>query len=279
MTNLQPPGSPAPGTILESDDEIRRVQELLRKQKSGTPGAPTRKARSFRPTARPPIAVLVVCDDGRSIGEEIRVRSEQFIIGRSEGDYVLPLDELMSSRHIAISRQLVSGKWRWAVTDLQSKNGVFFRVTKAVLAPGMEFLIGGGRYRFKKNPEAMPDTVIGAEISKPVSTKAQRAAELAGVAMLSEVVLGDTGSQIALTRGAYKIGAAKHCDIARLDDQFADDHHATLARDAAGVWTIENHASKNGVWVRLPQISIGERGQCHFQAGEQRFRLYFGAKR
>ena len=75
--------------------------------------------------------MLTVCDDGRRDGEIIRIREEQFIVGRSEGDFQLAFDELLSSRHLAISRQLVKGHWRWVVTDLQSKNGVFFSCLKS----------------------------------------------------------------------------------------------------------------------------------------------------
>ena len=76
-----------PGTILESDDEIRQAQQQLRSENKSL--ATTKPARPFRPTNRPPIALLTICDDGRSHGETVRIRDDQFIVGRTEGDLQL----------------------------------------------------------------------------------------------------------------------------------------------------------------------------------------------
>lgn len=56
-------------------------------------------------------------------------------------------DEQISKRHVALTRQLVSGEFRWVVTELQSRNGMFVRVNKAPLSNQAEVLIGSGRYR------------------------------------------------------------------------------------------------------------------------------------
>ena len=221
--------------------------------------------------------MLTVCDDGQRGGETIRIREEQFIVGRTEGDFQLAFDELLSSRHLAISRQLVKGHWRWVVTDLQSKNGVFFRVFKAPLAHNSEVLIGKGCYRFSLNQNNGPDT---AEWSggQPAGTRALQSDQNPGVAILTEVVHGSTGARIALTKDTYTIGTASTCDIIRSEDPFAEPVHATLARSENGTWVAQNNNAKNGVWIRLPQISIGFKQKCEFQAGEQRFKLSFGGK-
>ena len=221
--------------------------------------------------------MLTVCDDGRRDGEIIRIREEQFIVGRSEGDFQLAFDELLSSRHLAISRQLVKGHWRWVVTDLQSKNGVFFRVSKAPMAHNSEVLIGKGCYRFTLNQNNGPDT---AEWSggQPSGTKALQSDQNPGVAIITEVVQGLNGTRIALTKDQYSIGSSASCDIVRTDDPFAESVHATLARSENGTWVAQNMNAKNGVWIRLPQISIGYKQKCEFQAGEQRFKLSFGGK-
>ena len=78
----------------------------------------------------------------------IRIRDHRFIIGRTEGDFCIPLDGRMSARHVEITHQVVGGLHRWVVTDLQSTHGMFVRVSRTVLADKAEFLVGNGRYRF-----------------------------------------------------------------------------------------------------------------------------------
>lgn len=260
------------GTILESDDDIRKAQELLRAQKN----TKQQPAKIFRPTVRPPVALLTICDDGRASGEVVRIRHEQFVVGRNEGDFTLPFDELLSARHFAITRQVVKGKWRWAVTDLQSKNGVFFRVSKAPLGHGTEFLVGSGCYKYQLVQNAGHDTVDGnGAVHRAPGTRTMQPSQNPGTSILTEVVKGNIGERISLTKDHYSIGADPSCDIVRNDDKFADPFHANLNRSERGTWMIGNNQAKNGVWVRLPQIGIGIGGKCEFQAGEQRFRLGF----
>ena len=109
---------------------------------------PPSQAKPFRPTGRPPVAVLTVCDDGKETGEKVRIRTARFVIGRTEGDLVLPHDELISARHLEIARHPAGAGDRWVITDLQSTNGFFVRISRGTLADGSELLVGGGRYRF-----------------------------------------------------------------------------------------------------------------------------------
>ena len=241
------------------------------------PTKATKPAKLYRPTVRSPVAVLTICDDGSAKGETVRLRDEQFIIGRSEGDLQLTFDELLSSRHLAISRQRVKGNWRWVVTDLQSKNGVFFRVSQAPMFHDSEVLIGKGCYRFQFNQNNGPDTADWSG-AKPTGTRALEADQNPGVATLTEVVHNSIGQRLALTKDSYLIGTASSCDIVRVDDPFSEPTHAKLARSENGTWVMQNQNARNGVWIRLPQISIGRKGKCEFQAGEQRFKLNFGGK-
>ena len=97
--------------------------------------APARMAMPFRPTARPKVAMLTVCDDGKTDGEVIRIRSHRFIIGRTEGDLCIPIDGRISARHVEITLQTIGAvHHRWVVTDLQSTHGLFVRVSRT--APG-----------------------------------------------------------------------------------------------------------------------------------------------
>src|SRR4051794_27294332 len=92
------------------------VEDILSQtRRSGTvveargPVAPTvgrYDPQPFRPTLRPPMALLNVLDDGCDTGEVLRIRTASFVIGRIEGDLIIPHDEGISGRHAEINRCL-----------------------------------------------------------------------------------------------------------------------------------------------------------------------------
>jgi hypothetical protein len=159
------PGQPQPverfGTLIETEDDVRQALQSghkgrpsgppIRSELSPAPAqAPSaaRPAVPFRPTVRPPVAVLTVFDDGKTDGEGIRIRDHRFTISRTEGDLCIPLDGRISGKHVEITHQFVGGRHRWVVTDLRGMHGTFVRVSRTVLADKAEFLVGNGRYRF-----------------------------------------------------------------------------------------------------------------------------------
>ena len=83
----------------------------------------------FRPVVRPQMAVLVVLDDGRTEGQTIRLRTDSFTIGRTEGDLTIPHDGMISRKHVTIHRRADKGRLRWVLEDLGSQNGTFVRVS------------------------------------------------------------------------------------------------------------------------------------------------------
>lgn len=273
---------PPPVTQLESDEEVRRVQAELRK--SATTKKPTGKEpaeQPYRPTSRAAVVALVACDDGKDTGELFRIRGHQFLIGRSEGDFQLPHDEMVSSRHAAITRQHVGGKPRVVVTDLQSRNGLFVRVTKAPLVHKAEVLIGGGHYRLDIIQDMVPETaeMAGQLDGRPAGTRALEGQHSPGSVVFSEIVAGRAETKIKLDANEYMIGRDSDCEIRRPNDPFAAAKHALLTRSDRGTWVIENRHTLNGIWLRMPQIVIGEGKSCEFRIGEQRFRLKFGSKK
>jgi len=182
MSQPSRPGQPNPhvegsGTLIETDEEIRQAISGLKGQ--GQPESPPTatipvatptpnkgpSATLYRPTIRPPVAVLTVCDDGKLDGEVIRIRDQRFVVGRTEGDLKIPIDGRISSRHVEITLQTVGGLHRWVVTDLQSTHGMFVRVSRTVLADRAEFLVGNGRYRFD-SPQALADATV-AQVADP----------------------------------------------------------------------------------------------------------------
>jgi hypothetical protein len=261
-----PPGPPRPETRVESETEVRDALDAL--EVEAEPAA----VAAFRPTQRPPVPLLVVCDDGKRTGEVVRIRGLTFTIGRTEGDLLLGADELVSARHAEIVCQRVGGGYRWVVADLQSRNGLYVRVHRTELADGTEFLVGQGRYRFD-----LPPAVGGGETTDLVpgladgsGTRGQdSAAELRP--MLTELTATGPGARIPLLAETW-IGSAEGCAVRRPHDPFAAPRHVRLAYDPKRrAWRAANNRTENGLWVRVPQIAVSR--ECSFQIGEQRFRL------
>lgn len=270
-----------PGTELESDEEVTKIQAELRQLAKQT--VAQKKSVSaehpYRPTVRPPVAILCICDDGESDGERIRLKGDKFVIGRTEGDFQISHDEQVSSRHLSITRQTVAGKLTWIITDLQSRNGLFIRVGKAPIGNLNEVLIGAGKYRLEAAGVAAAETAEFGEANVRVRTNTQAFDNnmAIGSEVLSEIVKGGVASRIVLSRSQYWIGRDQDCDICRPNDPFTAGKHAVLTRSPKGTWVIQNNRTFNGVWVRMPQVSVEQGKGCEFMIGEQRLRFNAGA--
>lgn len=284
------------GTLIETEEEVR--QALLSGLKgqppipAASPAAPpqpapppmpaaalqpqpvaARSASVYRPTARPPIPMLIVFDDGRMDGEVIRIREPRFVIGRTEGDLRFPLDGRMSSRHVEITHQFVGGLHRWVVTDLQSTHGMFVRVSKTVLADKAEILVGNGRYRFDApQTDAGATADFGPEDPGRGGTRGwdDGPSPLRPPA-LTELIGSEIGNRVLLVKNEYWIGSDPSCPIGRPDDPFCEARHVRLYRKPQGGWSAEHNRTVNGLWLRMSQIAVD--AMVHFQIGEQRFQI------
>lgn len=231
---------------------------------------------AYRPSLRPPMAVLTVCDDGKSDGEQFRLRDGRFVIGRAEGDLVIPHDGMISSRHVEITRQSVGGQQRWVVTDLQSTNGLFVRISRTLLADQSELLVGKGRYRLLAPAGEGSAT---ADYSPPEGARNMTQAWGAdagapAIPSLVELVGNSFANRVPLLGAEYWIGTDPSCAICRPNDPYCEARHARLSRDAKGNWQVEQAKTVNGLWFRVPQVVCDTVVQ--FQIGEQRFRLRVG---
>jgi len=289
MAATDPNELPA-GTILETDEELWKIQERLRPQAKQSSAAKrvssdnisTEKKRAssvmpsdeqvFRPSLRLPALQLTVYDDGETTGQVIRIRDERFTIGRTEGDLRFPNDDLISSRHVAVTRQNAKGKSVWVLTDLQSRNGLFIRVTKAPLQHQAEFLIGSGRYRLESPSSAARVAQDIPDPSRAPVTQAFGDAQADSQEMLSEILRTGMGSRYVLDRDQYWIGRDRDCDICRPNDHYLSGKHASLSRSPRATWIIQHNATINGIWLKMPQITLEVGKGCEFQIGEQRFR-------
>jgi len=277
------------GTLVETDEDIRRAEladkedpplatPVAKAAQSASPvvTAKPRRAASFKPTRRPPICVLTVFDDGKTEGEVIRIRGDRFTIGRAEGDFLIPHDDQISSKHIEITRQLVSGEHRWVVTDLQSTNGLFLRVSRTILKDRAEFLVGNGRYRFEQGGQQLADTVdhIASGPIPAGTVGSDQVAPAGSSAALVELVAGGIGTRQILTKNEYWIGSDPGCAFCRSADSFVEPRHVRVFRAPDGIWHAQNNKTANGVWLKVPQVSVEESVLC--QIGEQRLRLKVG---
>jgi pSer/pThr/pTyr-binding forkhead associated (FHA) protein len=290
------PGQPNPnvdrsGTMIETEEDVR--QALLSGLK-GRPSVPVglpepapapravapppppavaKSASPFRPTARPPFALLTVFDDGRTDGEVIRLREPRFHIGRTEGDLRMPLDGRMSARHVEITYQNVGGLHRWVVTDLQSMHGMYVRVSRTVLADKAEFLVGNGRYRFdapQLDPNTTSDYAPAGQLSGETRGWDDGASPFRPPA-LSELIGSEIGNRILLVQPEYWIGSDPSCPICRPNDPFCESRHVRVYRKPKGGWHAEHNRTPNGLWLRMSQLTVESMAQ--FQIGEQRFQL------
>jgi pSer/pThr/pTyr-binding forkhead associated (FHA) protein len=214
------------------------------------------------------MAVLTVIDDDGEDGEAIRVRSDRFVIGRLEGDLVIPHDSGMSGRHAEITRRPEKGELRWFLRDLGSTNGTFVRAATVLLRHGQELLIGNRRFRFEKRDgareSASPPPVVATQkwqgLTPDVTVK--------GAASLVELRPDQSERRFPLSDAENTIGRDRGCTIV-VDDPMVNPRHARIARDPQGRWMIANNASRNGIWARAEEVPLGRGGQ--FQCGEQRF--------
>jgi len=272
------------GTIIEADEDVQHAMPFVAHGQPHSGGGEShpvaplipRSGRSvspFRPMARPPVAMLTIYDDGKMEGEVVRIRDTRFTIGRTEGDLRIPIDGLISSRHVEITCQQIGGMYRWVITDLQSTNGLFVRVSKTPLADKAEFLVGNGRYRF----EALH---VDAGVTSDLAPGSMAGGQTRGWGdgtnqvrppALTELIGPEIGNRTLLTKNEYWIGSDSTCPICRSEDPFCEPWHVRLHRGSKGNWHVEHNKTRNGLWLRMPQITVDTLVQ--FQIGEQRFRL------
>jgi pSer/pThr/pTyr-binding forkhead associated (FHA) protein len=280
-------GRPRVGTVLESVEEIRgliarrsaTVQEAALAPAAPRPAAPAPAAAAnpaavddatpFRPVVRSSMALLVALDDGEDEGEAIRIRTASFVIGRVEGDLIIPHDPGISSRHIEIVRRGDGPAARWSLHDLNSTNGTFVRAGTVALRVGQELLFGTRRFVFKT-------PALVSEAQSPVAASTQKWQALsAGETQrpqpsLAELRPDGAGRCFPFTGTEMTLGRDLSCSIV-VDDPMVSLRHARIAQDAKGRWFVHNTGSKNGVWARIEEIPLDRGGQ--FQCGEQRFSI------
>jgi pSer/pThr/pTyr-binding forkhead associated (FHA) protein len=274
----QPGTARRQATVLESVEEIRaQIRGMTgHKEPIDVPvAAPAAGAEqdttAYRPTLRPSMALLHVLDDGEDSGEILRIRPNSFVIGRVEGNLTVPHDGGISGRHAEISRRYENGEHCWYLKDLQSTNGTFVRASTVVLSHEQEFLLGSRRFRYEV--PAVPEQAAAVE---PAINATRKWESLAGSSAVSglqpalvDVSPGRPGQRFPLREQEHWLGRdPTQCSIV-VDDPMVNRRHARVYRDEKNRWIVANARSRNGLWARIQDVSLG-RG-AYFQCGEQRF--------
>ncbi len=268
------------GTVLESVEEIRaQIRALAEKpvdapvtsSASTSTGASEADTAAYRPSMRPSMALLHVLDDGDDTGEVIRVRANSFLIGRVEGNITIPHDGGMSGRHAEISRRLENGEQTWYLKDLQSTNGTFVRASTIILNHEQEFLIGSRRFRYEVPVVADPSAVseAAANATRKWESLGGTGAASGLAPLLIDISAGRPGQRFPLSGQELWMGRdPAQCSIV-VDDVMVNRRHARIYRDEKNRFILANARSRNGLWARIQEVSLGRGG--YFQCGEQRF--------
>lgn len=199
--------------------------------------------RRFRPTMRPPMAVIRVWDDNQQTGRLVRILNDRFTIGRSQADLVVPHDVQVSGLHAEIVRSPSNDSWR--LRDLNSTNGTFVKVRNLSLRDGMELFIGGQRFRFDEKRRGVKLSVLAA--------------------------IGDHES-IKIENNELWVGRSAAAPECLQRDLMLGDKDAYIFQSKPGRWLLHEGCSVNGVWAKVKEVPL--LSGCQFQLGEQRIGFY-----
>jgi pSer/pThr/pTyr-binding forkhead associated (FHA) protein len=270
---------PIQATRLETEEDVRRALNAIRPgggaakaPMAGGPAPADDAPPFFRPALRPPTPIVTICDDGAESGETVRVRKKEFVIGRTEGDLVIPHDGQMSSRHAILKQTTANDKIRWAIVDLKSTNGTFVRVGHATLEDGSEFVIGRTRLRFENKSAVRSAAPKAASPADQATVPWQPPPSANDAPAIVELSNEGGPRRVLLNKPEIWLGKdSSHCQMVLPADPFVSARHARIRCDDEGRWVLENNKSVNGVWLKIDQIVIKD--SCRFMLGEQLFLL------
>lgn len=199
----------------------------------------------YRPSMRPPVAMLRVLDDDQQKGETVRIRKAEFVIGREQGDLTISHDMQISARHAAILRVDHAAGSTWYLQDLRAANGVFIRVKRIDLVGGERFMLANSLVRFVPATGGNPNR-------------------------LEELTPQGISDALPLVRREHWIGRDNRtCERFLQRNPMIDLKMACVVCNADGAWSIRCPESLNGMWERVGKAEL--KSGSMFQLGEQRF--------
>ena len=198
--------------------------------------------------------LVVVGGDGQE-GPSFPLVGDQVDIGRTEGAVVLADDKYMSPRHARLLR--VDGAWH--LRDLESTNGVFFRLREPhVLVDGDLLLLGVEVLRF----ELVMDAELGLGPAVQHGTLVFGSPALPRPARLVQRTVEGVARDVYHLHRLETVIGRESGDIVFTDDPYMSRRHATIRRStSSGSITLVDLNSSNGTFVAI-------RGDCVLQDGD-----------
>ena len=203
--------------------------------------------------------------DGSS-GAQFPLAAGRTVVGRQTQDNLFVQDEFLSPQHVAFTLQGTTV----LVEDLQSRNGVFYRISQATeLGHGDQIRIGQELLNFQVLSQVQRVT------SAPADGTVLSGSPVAGAwGRLERVSAPDQASHTFLLRGEEQFVGRERGDILFREDGYVSGRHARLFVNA-GKYFVEDLKSSNGTFVRargsvtLPSGSL-------ILLGKQPFRIDIG---
>jgi hypothetical protein len=179
-------------------------------------------------------------------GLSYHLKADQHIVGRN-GQVEFPDDTFVSPKHANFFYR----NNRLVVRDEGSLNGVYLRIREtADLAPGDTFISGSQVFRFDLTPRASdaPDGEGTHFYSSPKQPSAFRVTQL--------LAGGGTGVTVCAKGPLLEIGR-ENCDLNFPLDLHLDLKH-TSVQEQAGRYSVTDHATHNGTYIRIKsEIELG----------------------
>ena len=228
--------------------------EVLTGQDS-PPGTKTGQYVPFSGASSLPAGRLVVVGGDGQEGPSFPLVGDQVDIGRSEGAVVLSDDKYMSPRHARLLR--VNGTWH--LRDLQSTNGVFFRLREPhELVNGDLLLLGVEVLRF----ETVMDAELGLGPAVQHGTLVFGSPALPRPARLVQRTVEGVARDVYHLHRLETVIGRESGDIVFTDDPYMSRRHAAIRRStSSGSMTLVDLNSSNGTFVAI-------RGDCALQDGD-----------
>lgn len=223
----------------------------------GTWGDTPRTARDGIGEGPPPsgVARIVIVHKDGSDGDAFPLPHTETDLGAHEGEILIPQDPYLCRRHARFQR--INGGWQ--VTDLESVNGIYFRIRDAVTLQNADMIIIGQQVlRFETlRHEEMP---LGPASQRGVLVFGTP--EVARMARLVQYTTEGVGRNLQYLYRDETVLGRETGDVVYPEDPFMSRKHAAIIIDRGAQrpswsgatphkFTLRDLESSNGTFVRI----------------------------
>ena len=240
----------------------------------GSPGPTTTKAQPSPESAGPArpeptdsdVGMLIMVNPDGSPGDTYNLAAGKNVIGRNSEAEVFSRDPFLSPTHATFD---VKGD-SVSVTDEDSLNGVFYRITEITeLQHGDLLRIGQELLRFELLDLSEPEIAPAGD-----GTIVAGSSPLGSWGKLERISAPGVASFTFMLRGGEMVIGRERGDILFRDDGYVSGKHARVFQDS-GRYFIEDLKSSNGTFVRIRGSRDLPNGSL-ILLGQQPFRVQLG---